>query len=268
MTHFELDRSVVVDGATVRYAVNGQGTRDLLLVHGAGAHQLWFYRMFDALQKDWRVITVDLTGHGFSDHREKYTVETWANELAAILRAECSEPALVAGHSMGSRVALALTANNPELVRELIMIDGNIRSPEEIALMSDRRPLLTPKYYATKEDALARFRLVPGQPEPAMDVLLPVAEYSVVKRDQGWSWRHDWSTITEPYDEYINSRVPQITQPITFVYGTQSPVSGKDKADYFAEIATTHVEIIAIDGGHHHLMLDFPDECLALFTGK
>jgi pimeloyl-ACP methyl ester carboxylesterase len=268
MTNFELDRSVVVDGATVRYAVNGQGTRDLLLVHGAGAHQLWFYRMFDALQKDWRVITVDLTGHGFSDHRERYSVETWANELTEILRAECSEPALVAGHSMGSRVALALTANNPELVRELIMIDGNIRSPEEIALMSDRRPLLSPKYYATKEDALARFRLVPGQPEPGMDVLLPIAEYSVVKRDQGWSWRHDWSTITEPYDEYINSRVPQITQPITFVYGTQSPVSGKDKADYFAEIATTHVEIVAIEGGHHHLMLDFPEACLALFTDK
>ncbi len=268
MSTYELDRSVVVDGATVRYAVNGASTRDLLLVHGAGAHQLWFYRMFDELQKNWRVITVDLTGHGFSDHRDRYNVETWANELAEILRAECSVPALVAGHSMGSRVALALTANNPELVRELIMIDGNIRSPEEIAAHSDRQALRTPKYYATKADALARFRLVPGQPEPSMDVLAPIAEYSVVERDQGWSWRHDWSTITEPYDEYINSRVPLITQPVTFAYGTESPVSGKDKAEYFAELATTDVEIVAIEGGQHHLMLDRPDECLALFTDK
>lgn len=265
---FVLDQSVEVDGATIRYAVNGQGTRHLLLVHGAGAHQLWFYRMFDELHRDWRVITLDLSGHGMSDHRESYSVGQWATELAAVLRAVTDEPAIVAGHSMGSRIALALAANEPELVSELIMFDGNIRAPEQFPKTGERPPPRQPKYYDTKEAALLRFRLVPGQVGPEDEYLLPLAEYSVVQRAQGWSWRHDWSTITEPYDEYINVRVPRLTQPVSFVYGTASPISGAAVGAYFVELATTNVEVIPIDGGEHHLMLDKPNECLAVFKGK
>ena len=265
---FVLDQSVEVDGATIYYAVKGQGIKHLLLVHGAGAHQLWFYRMFEELQKDWRVITLDLSGHGMSDHREKYSVGQWADELSAVLRAVTNEPTVVAGHSMGSRIALALAANEPDLVSDLIMFDGNIRAPEKFPKPGERPPPREPKYYETREDALLRFRLVPGQAGPDAQYLLPLAEYSVVQREQGWSWRHDWSTITEPYDQYINERVPKLTQPVSFVYGTASQVSGSVVADYFVELATTKVEVIEIIDGGHHLMLDKPSECIAVIKGK
>ena len=265
---FVLDQSVEVDGAIIRYAVNGQGARHLLLVHGAGAHQLWFYRMFEELQKDWRVITLDLSGHGMSDHREKYSVEKWAAELSAVLRAVTDKPTVVAGHSMGSRIALALAANEPDLVSALIMFDGNIRAPEKFPKPGERPSPREPKYYETREDALLRFRLVPGQAGPDTKYLQPIAEYSVVQKEKGWSWRHDWSTITEPYDQYINERVPKLTQPISFVYGGASQVSGSAVAAYFVELATAKVEVIEIVDGGHHLMLDKPDECIAVLKGK
>ena len=265
---FELDQSIEVNGTTVRYAVNGQGSRHLMLVHGARAHQLWFYRMFEDLHRDWRVITVDLSGHGMSGHRAFYSVEQWSAELAAVLRAVTSEPAVVAGHSMGSRIAVALAANEPELVSELIMFDGNIRSPEKFTQPGERPAPTEPKYYESKDAAVQRFRLVPMQVGPDAEHLIPLAEYSAIQKPQGWSWRHDWKSPAEPYDQYINALVPKLTQPVRFVYGTASQVSGVEVAAYFVELATTQVEVIAIEGGGHHLMLDKPAECIAVIQGR
>jgi len=259
----QLDQSVDVDGAAIRFGVSGTGTRDLLLVHGAGAHHLWFYRMFEDLKRDWRLITVDFSGHGLSEHRDHYSVELWANELAEVLKAAKAAPAVVCGHSMGSRIGIALAATHPELVTQLIMLDGNIRSPEEFPGLGERPGPRAHRLYPTRAEAIERFRLVPGQSGPAPELLIPLAEYSVCEVDGGWTWRHDWSSPTEPYDLYINACVQQLTQPVTFAYGTASPVVNARKAKYFTTLANVEVKVIPIEGGEHHLMLDRPAECLA-----
>lgn len=262
----ELDRTVVVDGAQIRYRVSGSGTRPLVLIHGAGAHHMWFYRMFTALERDWRLITIDFSGHGTSDHRTEYSVQLWASEIAAVITAEDAAPAIVVGHSMGARIGVALAAEYPELVSRLVMLDGNVRSPAEYPRPGDRPEPRTHRVFATREEAIARFRLVPGQDAPAADLLTPLAEYSVCEADGGWSWRHDWNSPTTPYDEYINGCIGRLTVPVTFAYGTASPVVNETKAQYFVSLAQVDVTIVPIQDGQHHLMLDKPDECLAAIT--
>lgn len=263
MSAAPLDRFVDVDGAQIRFSVTGSGAHDLLLVHGAGAHHLWFMRMVDDLLADHRVITLDISGHGHSDHRSAYSVELWAKELAAVLDAAAAGPAIVCGHSMGARIGIALTATRPELVSRVVMLDGNIRAPEEFPRPGERPAPREHRVYATREEAIDRFRLMPPQRGPAPELLVPLAEYSVVEVEGGWSWRHDWSSPTEPYDEYINACVQRLQAPVTFVYGTESPIVNARKAEYFVSLASAPVQVIAIDGGEHHLMLDRPDECAA-----
>ncbi len=262
----ELDRFVVVEGAQIRYSVTGEGKDPLVLIHGAGAHHMWFYRMLPALERDWRVIAIDFSGHGTSDHRTVYSVQLWASEVAAVIQAEHAAPAVVVGHSMGARIGIALAAQFPELVSKLVMLDGNVRSPAEYPKPGDRPGPRAHRIFATRDEAIARFRLVPGQDAPTQALLLPLAEYSVCESEGGWSWRHDWNSPTTPYDEYINGCIAQLSMPVTFAYGTASPVVNDAKAQYFVSLAKVEVTILPIEGGQHHLMLDKPDQCIAAIT--
>ena len=264
----ELDRSVVVDGARIRYRTLGEGPQTLVLIHGARAHHVWFYRMLPALQQRWRVLVIDFSGHGKSDYREAYSVEQWARETATVIQAEDAAPAVVMGHSMGARVGVALAAKRPELVSRLIMLDGNVRSPQEYVQPGERPSPRPHRVFATREEAVDRFRLVPSQDAPPAEALLPVAEYSVREVEGGWSWTHDWNSPATPYDEYINSCIAEIAAPVTFVYGTNSPIVNESKARYFISLAKVPVAVVAIPGGQHHLMLDKPDECLAVLTSE
>lgn len=264
----DLDRSVLVDGARVRYCASGQGTAPLVLVHGANAHHMWFYRMFAALERDWRVITVDFSGHGTSDHRPAYSVELWAREIAAVISAEDAAPAVAVGHSMGARIGVALAAEHPELVSRLVMLDGNVRSPAEYPKPGERPGPRAHRVFASREEALARFRLVPGQDAPTRALLVPLAEYSLCQAEGGWTWRHDSNTPNTPYDEYINSCIGRLTTPVTFAYGTASPIVTDAKAQYFASLAQVEVTVVPIADGQHHLMLDKPAECIAAITAS
>ncbi|MDP2013669.1 MAG: alpha/beta hydrolase [Actinomycetota bacterium] len=264
----ELDRSVLVDGAHIRYSVTGAGTETLVVIHGAGAHHMWFYRMFPELERGWRLISIDFSGHGASDHRTAYSVELWAQEIAAIITAEDAAPAVVVGHSMGARIGVALAAQHPELVSRLVMLDGNVRSPAEYPRPGERPGPRAHRVFANREEAIARFRLVPGQDAPAEDLLTPLAEYSLGQVDGGWTWRHDWNSPTTPYDEYINGCIAKLTMPVTFAYGTASPIVTDAKAQYFVSLAKIDVTIVPIEEGQHHLMLDKPDECIAAISAS
>jgi hypothetical protein len=97
--------AVTVGGTEVRYGVHGSGDKDLLLMHGSGAHHLWWHRVIPALDDSWRIVSLDLSGHGESGHRAQYDVGTWAEEVVTVLRAAGCRRPLVAAHSMGGRIA-------------------------------------------------------------------------------------------------------------------------------------------------------------------
>ena len=96
----------------------------LLLIHGFtgrgsgwGAHAATFAR-------DFRVIVVDLPGHGRSripPVPARASVERTADDLATILRRLDAAPAHVLGYSLGARIALRLAVVHPTVVRRLIL---------------------------------------------------------------------------------------------------------------------------------------------------
>ena len=51
-----------------------------MLVHGGAAHSRWWDHIAPMLTEGWRVVAVDLSGHGDSDRRDHYSLDTWARE--------------------------------------------------------------------------------------------------------------------------------------------------------------------------------------------
>lgn len=94
------------DGTTIAYDDEGRG-RPLVLVHGITESRRSWDPLLDALASRWRVVRIDLRGHGESDRRAPYDPVTMAGDVAAVVEAlGLGEPLLV-GHSMGGVVVSA-----------------------------------------------------------------------------------------------------------------------------------------------------------------
>lgn len=103
------------------------GPRDgspIVLIHCFSCAMNWWDGMVPLLDKDHRVITVDLLGHGGSEKPGSgYTPANQAKVVAEALdRLEVSN-ATVAGHSLGGSVTVALSEQDPELVARAVIID-------------------------------------------------------------------------------------------------------------------------------------------------
>jgi 2-succinyl-6-hydroxy-2,4-cyclohexadiene-1-carboxylate synthase len=113
---------VVVDGLRWEVRVRGAG-RPLLLLHGFTGRGTSWGEHATALARAFRVIVVDLPGHGRSGTADpsRMTVERTADDLAAILERSGAVLAGVLGYSLGARIALRLAVAHPEAVDRLVL---------------------------------------------------------------------------------------------------------------------------------------------------
>ena len=259
-----LEHSVTVDGVEVRYGIRGNGDRDLLLVHGSGAHHVWWHAVAPILEKSWRVIGLDLSGHGDSGHRADYDAGTWAEEIVAVLRASAARRPIVAAHSLGGRVALLAASRYPEELAGLVLFDVGIWAPDHLL---DRplppRTVRPPRVHPSLDEAKGRFRLMPPQPQPPPELLDPVAEYSLRPVDGGWVWKHDGGGFPTLYEDVIEQAAATVPVPVAYVSGGASSVVDDVRADRAAAIIPD-VTAVRLPGVHHHLTLEIPESCARL----
>jgi pimeloyl-ACP methyl ester carboxylesterase len=101
-------------GAGALYAYTGgrpfEAARPcVVLIHGAqGDHSVWALQSRFLAHRGYGVLALDLPGHGRSAGPAETSVESCAERLAAALAASGVQRALLAGHSMGSLIALEL----------------------------------------------------------------------------------------------------------------------------------------------------------------
>ena len=259
-----LPHEVVVEGVPIRYGVTGDagGAGDLVLVHGHGAHSVWWHAVVPLLAGRRRVITLDLSGHGDSGHRAGYSGPQWAREVVAVAEAAGAQRPAVVGHSLGGRVALLAGGLHPDRVAGLVLLDAGILMPDRLRGRTPPPPRPS-RVYPTREAAVAAFRLAPPQPDPPAELLRPVAEYSVRAVGGGWSWKHGSQQFPTLYGEQVVHAATTLTVPVAYVSGGASLVVDDAKA---AEVARMlpGVRAVRIPGLHHHLLLEDPATCARL----
>jgi 3-oxoadipate enol-lactonase len=102
-------------GSHIAYHISGAGPT-LLLLHPVGLDSTWWMTYVAHLAANYRVIAVDLPGHGLSGSiHQPATLEDFAAQVAVVLRAEASHPVYVIGASMGGMVAQHLALQQQDL---------------------------------------------------------------------------------------------------------------------------------------------------------
>jgi len=107
----------------IHYCEAGVG-EPLILIHTVGQSLYTWRKVFDALAQHYRVIAIDLLGHGYSSRPLEfaYTIEEQSEALRLFMNAIGIRSAHIVGFSMGALYALDFVANNPDRVGKVVLL--------------------------------------------------------------------------------------------------------------------------------------------------
>jgi pimeloyl-ACP methyl ester carboxylesterase len=111
----------------------------IFFVHGAGMdHTVWVMPARYFARHGYRVMAIDLPGHGKSDGPALDSIDDMADWLLSLIvatTADASEVVLV-GHSMGTLICLSLAARQPELAKKLVLLGTSAPMPVSDVLLN------------------------------------------------------------------------------------------------------------------------------------
>jgi pimeloyl-ACP methyl ester carboxylesterase len=117
---------IELEGAILHYERNGSSGRAIVLVHGAtGGAEDWQGQVRD-LGDEFDVVALDLRCHGRSTGApETCSIEPLADDVNEVVDRLGLAPAVIVGHSVGSRVVIEAVARRPESYAGLVLLDGS-----------------------------------------------------------------------------------------------------------------------------------------------
>tara|TARA_R110000744_G_scaffold125730_11_gene231731 strand:- start:26052 stop:26999 length:948 start_codon:yes stop_codon:yes gene_type:complete len=259
--------TVIVDNATIHWKAWGEtGLPGLILVHGGVAHKDWWDSIAPFLAETRRVVALDLSGMGDSDHRDAYRMDTYALEAITAGRAggafEAGAP-FMAGHSFGGFVALATAAEYGAELAGIAVLDSPVRPERE--QRNSPPPSRGGSVYASFEVALQRFRLLPEQDCANAFLLDHIARQSLkpAKRpdgSDGWTWKFDphlWSKLT--YDRGSPAEIAaSLKCRVALFRGADSSLVTDEVWGFMRETFGKGTTMVSIPDAQHHLILDQP----------
>ncbi len=121
------------NGVKIHYAALGKGPL-VVFIHGfPDFWYSWRYQMA-GLQDEFRVCAMDTRGYNMSDKPEKqedYDMSLLVGDVAAVIKAEGKEKAVIVGHDWGGAIAWTFAMTMPQMTDKLIIV--NLPHPKGIA---------------------------------------------------------------------------------------------------------------------------------------
>ena len=106
----------------------------ILFIHGFTGSSSDWKEIIPSINDNYQCITLDLIGHGKSDSPKDvsyYNSESINSQLKLIVEHITNQPIILAGYSMGGRVALNFAIENPALIKALILESTSAGIKEE-----------------------------------------------------------------------------------------------------------------------------------------
>jgi pimeloyl-ACP methyl ester carboxylesterase len=249
----------------------------VVLLHGLAASGRLWGAAFDRLGEAHRLLVPDLLGFGHSPWPATgYTLAGHAAAVAETMRAAGLDgaPAVVAGHSFGALVALALARNHPERVSALALVSPPLyrdaaaaRAALARALSWTERTFCTDTVHSRRlcramcmrRPGLARWVATTYRPE----LPPPVARDGV---------RHTWDSYSQSFAELAGavarpSWLLEAGVPVRVLTGAADPLPDLGLLEELAAAGHPRVAIEVLAGADHLLPLSHPARCLAVIEG-
>ena len=122
---------ILYKNSKISYSDTGKGTA-VVLLHGFLENQTMWKDFVPELSKKYRVITIDLLGHGKTECLGYvHNMEDNADMVHEVLHELKIRKAVFVGHSMGGYVALAFAELYPDTLKGLVLLNSTSRADSE-----------------------------------------------------------------------------------------------------------------------------------------
>lgn len=221
-------------------------TPPLVLIHGAGGTHLHWPPEIRRLN-GFHVLAPDLPGHGkSSDIRGLQRIPEYAEWIFNWLSEMHIRQAVIAGHSMGGAVALALALNHPEAVAGLALISTGAKLPVNPLILEETA---TQASFLKAVEKIIKWSFSPQAPAR----LVELAHQRMTEVRQ--SVLHGDLLACNEYDSV--SQLSRITCPALVVCGKEDRMTPYRLSQHLAgELPHARLELIPEAG--HMVMLEQP----------
>jgi pimeloyl-ACP methyl ester carboxylesterase len=258
----------VEPGVELAVEVRGDGPA-LVCLHGFGGAKEDFADHFDALAARWRVVTLDLRGHGDSDgpaDPTTYSLDRLARDVEAVADAVGADRFRLLGHSMGGMVARRVVLDHPERVDALVMMSTAAGPPAGLD------PDLADFGAAVALDDWAELTRLLDEVAP---LRTDAYERLIAERDgfaEFLAWK--WSRVAPPMWAALAPQIAREPVDLDRLTGVRCPtlviVGDLDVAFYGGSLALADAvpgsRLAVIDDAGHHPQFEQPDAWLDAVT--
>ena len=249
---------VKVGDIDIAYKTFGQGEPLFAITGNGDTMDLWSPLFIEGLAENRQVFVFDNRGAGLTSSGTKaFTIEQFAQDTAGFIEKMGYASADVLGFSMGSRIALQLTINQPTLVKKVVLYGCAPGGQQEI-----KRSAAVQKIFADTSGTPAQ------QKQRMLSVLIP-KQWRQAHPDTASYFPPSTETITPAVRAKQNKAVANWPGVFDDLKAIQTPaliMAGTDDEVVPPANALTLVDQIPaswlarLRGGGHGMMFQFPEQ--------
>jgi len=245
--------AATLEGMKIHSTSAGKGSKAIVLVHGWTCDDTSWAGQVPELSKRYRVITLDLPGHGRSGSPKDgtFSMDLFARAVEAVRAEQKVDKVILVGHSMGTPVIRQYAHLYPRHVAALVIVDGLVFAPAQSARAA-APPLDTAKIMSP-EGLKMREGMINGMftPKTPADV-----KARVLKMMLGASPATAAGAMLATFDaSYWTDEVMAFP-----AYGIFAEKSGLLTNPAFMKKVFPKIEYVEMPGTGHFVMLEQPQE--------
>lgn len=238
-------KNILYKNTKISFTDSGEGN-SIVLLHGFLENKKMWTEYVELFSKKYRVITIDLLGHGESDSLGYvHEMEENANAVNEVLENLKIEKAIILGHSMGGYVALAFAELYPQKIQKLVLLNSTSKEDSAEKKLNRTRAIKAVKQNYVNFVSLAianlfsennRLRLE-NEIEKVREQALKTPLQGIIASLEGMKIRKDREWLLQ-----------ENRFPVLLILGKKDPVLNYE--DSLSQIEDTTVELISFEDGH------------------
>ncbi len=238
----------------------------VVLIHGAqNDHSVWALQSRYLAHHGYAVLAVDLPGHGRSPGPARTSVEAMAAWLVALLKTAGVGRAILAGHSMGSLIALEAAHQAPDTVIGLALLGATYPMKVSDTLLETARDDERRAFDMVNVWSHSSIAHKPSCPGPGFSVMGGARR--LMQRMSARNPAQLFHTDFAACNGYANGEAAASTVdcPVLFVFGSKDMMTPPRSTKLLTGLLS-HGRIVTVDAGHQ-MMAEAPDAVLDALAG-
>ncbi|MBE0650563.1 MAG: alpha/beta fold hydrolase [Bacteroidales bacterium] len=244
------------------------GAQPLLILHGLfGTSDNWVSYSRRIADEGFEVFALDQRNHGQSPKSPAFNYLALTDDLYDFIEEHKIENPILLGHSLGGKVAMRFTLENPEMIKRLVVVDISLKSypprREHLQIVKAIQAV-DPSQIQDRQEAEEKIAGLLPEMRLRQFVLKSLHRTS----QNGFEWRLNIDGIAPNLNEMFDGIELDETfeKPTLFIKGG---LSNYILLEDFPRIRKNfpHAEIITIDGTSHWVQVEAPERFFQLTSG-